>query len=98
MVLIFPIVYLDCEVAESGNSPELKQVSAYFPGQMQGVQGEGNSSYLDATLFCVFAFDDSLDFIFDKLNDEEFKQLETRSTPYSILSHLKEKIVNSLRG
>ena len=69
--------------------PEHVEVPDCYTGRMKGIQGHYNSCYLDATLFCMFAFNDSLDFILQNQNLDELQNL--------ISTHLKQGIVNPLR-
>ena len=54
-------------------------------GKEKGITGKDNSCYMDATLFCLFAFNDCLD-----------EYLKEDSENVALL-HLKDRIINPLR-
>ncbi|XP_064416476.1 ubiquitin carboxyl-terminal hydrolase CYLD [Latimeria chalumnae] len=81
------------ETVEEDTPPEMgKEGGEKMTGWKKGIQGHCNSCYLDATLFCMFAFSSVLDTILlrpqDKNDEDSYSQ--TRDL-------LRTEIVNPLR-
>ena len=62
-------------------------------GKGRGIQGDTNSCYMDVTLFCMFAFNDTFDGILKPTVKEEDRPFNYQD----IHQTLKNKIVNPLR-
>ena len=85
--------FLDFGLEETPDIKGHEPVPYYmYEGRKKGIQGHYNSCYLDATLFCMFAFNDSLDFILKPNQTESMDDL-----PKRITKQLKEGIINPLR-
>ena len=64
-------------------------ISSMFIGRSRGIQGNRNSCYLDATLYAMFAFNNTMDFLLSSPIEDETKR--------NIQQQLKESVVNPLR-
>ncbi|XP_071823944.1 uncharacterized protein [Apostichopus japonicus] len=80
----------DCEPVEGYIDPP-KNVEAYQVGMFKGIQGVHNSSYMDATLFSMFAYNSIFDAIL--FHDESTKEDITQ-----VKDVLRTTIVNPLRS
>eukprot|EP00116_Pleurobrachia_bachei_P019322 sb/3479584/ len=66
-----------------------KSISANYIGRMRGIQGNRNSCYLDATLYAMFAFDSTMDYMLSSPLDTELRR--------DIQVRMREEVVNPLR-
>ena len=71
--------------------PEFRETKKYLE-RYRGIQGHYNSCYLDASLFCIFAFCDNFDFMLEPNDNKEM--MENFAEAKKIL---RESIVNPLR-
>ena len=72
---------------------EIREFGESDLGKARGIQGDTNSCYMDVTLFCMFAFNDTFDSVL-----EPTVQKDKRPFGYlDIQQILKKKIVNPLR-
>ena len=66
-----------------------KQISPMYLGRLCGIQGNRNSCYLDATLYAMFAFDNTMDYVLSAPVEGDVNA--------DIQRKLKECVVNPLR-
>ena len=67
-----------------------KSISANYIGRMRGIQGNRNSCYLDATLYAMFAFDSTMDYMLSSPLDSDLrKDIQVIIPVYSFV-HPKE--------
>ena len=78
----------DSRVIEGKVDPP-KHLSSLYIGRSRGIQGNRNSCYLDATLYAMFAFNNTMDYLLSSPVEGELNE--------SIQQKLRESVVNPLR-